>query len=67
MIGRILTGWLGHRVGERYGNNGFKGALIGAGVSMVAKRGLGPLSLVIGGGYLAKKLIERRRARRERR
>jgi hypothetical protein len=67
MIGRILTGWLGQRVGQRYGNNGFKGALIGAGVSMVAKRGLGPLSLVIGGGYLAKKLIERRRARRERR
>jgi hypothetical protein len=64
MIGKLLGGWLGHRVGERYGNNGLKGALLGAGVGMVARRGLGPLGLVLGGGYVAKKVMDRRRARR---
>jgi hypothetical protein len=66
MIGRILGGWLGHKAGERYGNNGLKGALLGAGVSMIARRGLGPLSLLIGGGYVAKKVLDRRRDRRDR-
>jgi hypothetical protein len=32
---------------------------------MVARRGLGPLGLLIGGGYLAKKVLDRRRPRRD--
>jgi uncharacterized membrane protein YebE (DUF533 family) len=68
MLGKILGGYVGQRVGNRYnrdGGGGLKGALIGTGVAMVARRGLGPLGLLIGGGYLAKKVLDRRRTRRE--
>ena len=69
MIGKILGGYVGQRVGNRYsreGGSGLRGALIGTGIAMVARRGLGPLGLLIGGGYVAKKVLDRRRTRRDR-
>jgi uncharacterized membrane protein YebE (DUF533 family) len=68
MIGKILGGYVGQRMGNRYGNTsggGLRGALVGTGIAMVARRGLGPLGLLIGGGYLAKKVLDKRRARRD--
>lgn len=61
MIGKLLGGYLGHRMGERYGNNGLKGAMIGAGAGAIARRGAGPLALMVGGAWVAKKLLARRR------
>jgi len=70
MLGKILGGYVGQRMGSRYGNSreggsGLRGALIGTGIAMVARRGLGPLGLLLGGGYVAKKVLDRRRARRD--
>jgi hypothetical protein len=69
MLGKILGGYVGQRVGNRYnqggGGSGLRGALIGTGIAMVARRGLGPLGLLIGGGYVAKKVLDRRRTRRD--
>ncbi|QAY75359.1 hypothetical protein [Sphingosinicella sp. BN140058] len=63
MIGKLLGGYVGSRVGERYGNEGLKGALIGVGASALARRGAGPLALVVGGAWVAKKVLEKRRGR----
>ena len=60
MLGKLLGGYIGHRVGERHGN-GVRGTLLGMGIGAVARRGLGPLGLVLAGGYVAKKVMDRRR------
>jgi hypothetical protein len=60
MLGKILGGYVGKRVGERYGNNGLKGALLGAGAGAIARRGAGPLALLLAGGYVARKVLGRR-------
>ena len=62
MLGKLLGGYIGHRVGERQGN-GLKGSLLGLGAGHLASRGLGPLALVVGGGWAAKKFMNRRRRR----
>ena len=62
MIGKLAGAWLGKRIAGR--NSGTKGALLGYGAAALARRGLGPLGLAIGLGWGAKKLMERRRARR---
>ena len=59
MLGRILGAVVGERIAGR--NSKASGALIGAAVPIIARRGLGPLSLVLGLGWVAKKLYERRR------
>ena len=62
MIGKIIGAAIGKRVaGNR--NEG-AGMLVGALAPAIARRAFGPLGLVIGGGYLAKKFFDRRRARR---
>lgn len=63
MIGKLIGAAIGRRVAGRYGD-GAKGALIGALVPVVARRAFGPLGLAIGGGYLAKKYYDSRKARR---
>jgi hypothetical protein len=60
MLGKIFGGYVGKRVGERYGNNGSKGALIGVGAGAIARRGAGPLALLLAGGYVARKVLDRR-------
>ena len=54
MLSRIAGAWLGSRVAGR--NSGMKGALLGAGVAAIAKRGLGPLATIAAVGYGARKL-----------
>ncbi|HLL59180.1 MAG TPA: hypothetical protein VK391_04735 [Allosphingosinicella sp.] len=63
MIGRIIGAAVGKRVAGRYGS-GARGMMIGALVPFIARRAFGPLGLAIGGGYLAKKYYDGRKARR---
>ena len=63
MIGKIFGAFVGKKVADRYGSGG-RGLLIGALAPVVARRAFGPLGLAIGGGYLAKKIYDRRRERR---
>ena len=62
MLGKILGALAGRRLAGR--NSGAKGALIGAAIPAIARRGLGPLGLALGAGWVAKKLYDRRQARR---
>ena len=61
MIGKILGALAGRRLAGR--NSGASGALIGAAIPMIARRGLGPLGLALGAGWAAKKLYDRRSQR----
>ena len=62
MLSKIAGAFLGSKVAGR--NSGVKGALMGAGIAAIARRGLGPLGLALGAGWAAKKLYDRRQARR---
>ena len=61
MLGKLAGAYLGEKMAGR--NSGLRGALVGAGVAAVAKRGLGPLALVVGAGWAAKKLWDKRQGR----
>ncbi len=61
MIGRIIGALVGREIDRRAGAGGLKGAAIGA-IAAGAMRRMGPLGLVLGGGYAAKKAYDRRRA-----
>ena len=58
MLGKLAGAWLGSRIVGR--NSGAKGALVGAGVAALARRGLGPLAAAAAIAYGAKKLWDRR-------
>ena len=60
MFGKILGAFVGGKLAGR--NNSAKGALIGAAIPMIARRGLGPLGLALGAGWALKKLYDRRQA-----
>ncbi len=62
MLGKILGAIVGRRVAGR--NSGASGALIGAAIPLIARRGLGPIGLALGAGWVAKKLYDRNRDRR---
>ena len=62
MLAKILGAIAGEKIAGR--NSKVTGALVGAAVPVIAKRGLGPLGLAIAVGWGAKKLMDRRRARR---
>lgn len=62
MIGNLIGAAVGERLAGRH--SGMKGALIGAAVPWLARRALTPLGLLAIGAYGAKKLYDRRRARR---
>lgn len=62
MIGKIIGAAIGKKVAGRYGN-GTRGMLLGALAPAIARRAFGPLGLAIGGGYLAKKYYDSRKAR----
>ena len=62
MLGKIAGAVIGKRLAGR--NQGFKGAALGYGAAALARRGLGPLGLALGLGWGAKKLYERRQARK---
>jgi hypothetical protein len=61
MIGKIIGAAIGKKIAGRH--EGTKGMLLGALAPVVARRAFGPLGLAIGGGYLAKKYFDSRRAR----
>jgi len=61
MLGKILGASIGRRLGGR--NNGGTGLLLGALAPAIARRAFGPLGLVLAGGYVAKKVYDRRRNR----
>ena len=63
MIGNILGAIVGERIAGR--NNKLTGALVGAAVPAIARRGLGTLAIVVAAGWGAKKLLDRRRGRKE--
>ncbi|MEA3008930.1 MAG: hypothetical protein QOJ91_622 [Sphingomonadales bacterium] len=58
MIGKIAGAMLGRKLAGRY--NGGTGLLLGALAPAIARRGLGPLSLAVGGAWVAKKIWDRR-------
>ncbi len=63
MIGKIVGALLGREIDRRDGRGGMKGALVGAAAAGALRR-LGPLGLLAGGAYVAKKAMDRRRAGR---
>jgi hypothetical protein len=60
MLGKIIGALVGREIDRRDGSGGMKGMLIG-GLAGGAMRRMGPLGLVLGGGYMAKKMMDRRR------
>lgn len=62
MLGKLFGAYVGEKVAGR--NNGLKGALMGAGLAAVARRGMGPLALALGAGWAAKKVWDKRQGRR---
>lgn len=62
MLGKILGAIAGERLAGR--NNKVTGALVGAAVPVIAKRGLGTLALIAAAGWGAKKMIDYSRGRK---
>jgi len=62
VLAKILGAIAGEKLAGR--NNKLSGALVGAAVPVIARRGLGPLALVLAAGWGAKKLIDRSRGRK---
>lgn len=65
MIRNIIGALVGREIDRRDGSGGARGALIGM-AAMGALRRMGPLGLILGGGYVAKKAYDRRKAARDR-
>jgi hypothetical protein len=61
MLGKLVGALVGGEIGKRHGE-GAKGAILGA-VAVGAIRRLGPLGVVLGGAYVAKKALDRRKER----
>jgi hypothetical protein len=61
MLGKLAGAFIGEKIAGR--NRGFRGALVGAGVAAVARRGFGPLALALGAGWAAKKVWDKRQGR----
>jgi hypothetical protein len=62
MLGKIAGAIIGEKLAGR--NRGVRGALMGAGIAAVARRGFGPLALALGAGWAAKKMWDKRQDRR---
>jgi len=63
MFGNLIRAGIGSRLAGR--NQGLKGALLGAAAPWLARRAFTPLGLAALGAYGAKKIYDRRRARRD--
>ena len=62
-IGRTVGALVGAELDRQRGQNGVRGAVIGA-LAAGAMRRMGPFGLVLGGAYVAKQALDRRRAAR---
>ena len=60
MIGRIVGALVGREIDRRDGSGGVKGAMVGA-LAIGAMRRMGPLGMLLGGAYVAKKAYDRRK------
>ena len=60
MFGRVIGALVGRELDRRDGSSGIKGAAMGA-LAVGAMRRMGPLGMVLGGAYVAKKAYDRRR------
>lgn len=63
MFGKLLGAYIGNRIDRRDGKGGAKGALMGAAAAGIIRR-VGPLGLLLGGAYVAKKAFDKRKADR---
>ncbi|HEX8555894.1 MAG TPA: hypothetical protein VF695_14405 [Sphingomonas sp.] len=63
MLSRVVGALVGREIDRRDGSGGLKGMAIGA-LAMGGLRRMGPLGLLLGGGYVAKKAMDRRRLNR---
>lgn len=61
MIGKLIGALVGREIDRRDGKGGVKGALLGAATVGIVRRA-GPLGLLLGGAYVAKKAFDRRKA-----
>lgn len=61
MFGRLIGALVGQRLAGP--GQGARGALVGAAIPMIARRGLGPLSLALAAGYGIKKWRDARARR----
>jgi hypothetical protein len=59
MIGKVIGALVGEEIGKRHGKGG-KGAVMGV-IAAGAMRRLGPLGLILGGAWVAKKALDKRR------
>ena len=62
MIGKIIGALDGGAIDRRDGDSGINGAAIGA-VTDGAVRPLAPVALLLGGAYVAKKLVDQARGK----
>lgn len=60
MFRTIIAALVGREIDRSDGKGGLKGAAIGV-VAASALRRMGPLGLILGGAYVAKKAYDRRR------
>ncbi len=63
MIGKLIGALLGREIDRRDGRGGAKGLVMG-GLAAGALRRTGPLGMMVAGGYVAKKMLDRRKAGR---
>ena len=63
MIGKIIGALLGREIDRRDGGGGARGAILGAAAAGALRR-TGPLGLMLAGGYVARKALNRRRTAR---
>lgn len=63
MLGKVIGALVGREIDMRDGRGGLKGAAFGA-LAAGGLRRLGPLGIALGGAYVAKKALDRRRMAR---
>lgn len=61
MIGKLVGALVGREIDRRDGKGGVKGAVLGAAAVGVLRRA-GPLGLLLGGAWVAKRAFDRRKA-----
>jgi hypothetical protein len=64
VIGRVVGALVGRELDRRNGAGGLKGAAMGT-LALGVLRRMGPLGWVIGGAYVAKQAMDRRREMRD--
>lgn len=60
MLRSLIGALVGKEIDQRDGRGGLKGAAIGMFAARAVTR-TGPLGLLLGGGYVAKKMLDRRK------